>query len=105
MNENPSNIEELLGHRQKRRKIINRLSRVEGHIRGIKQMSDEGRPCTEVLVQLAAVRSAVDEIARLVLENHLELCLWEAASHPSTEEVWKEAKAGLDMFLSSRRFH
>jgi DNA-binding FrmR family transcriptional regulator len=105
MSERCSEIEEMISHRSERRKIINRLSRVEGHIRGIKQMSEEGRPCTEVLVQLAAVRSAVDEVARLVLENHLKLCVWESAHHSNTEEIWDEARKGLQMFLGSRRFH
>ncbi|MBN1314449.1 MAG: metal-sensing transcriptional repressor [Anaerolineales bacterium] len=98
-------IEETLGHYEERRKIIDRLSMVEGHVRGIKKMSDEGRPCTEVLVQLAAVRSAIDEVGRLLLENHIKLCVFEAAGETDPEEQWQEAKAGLDMFLGSRRFH
>ncbi len=92
-------------HHERRKKIINRLSRVEGHIRAIKQMQEEGRSCPDILVQLAAVRSAVDEAARLVLENHMELCLWQAAGSSNPEDLWKEAKMGLDMFLGSRHFH
>ncbi len=99
----PSNPQEL--HHLRRKQIINRLSRVEGHIRAIKRMEEEGRSCPDILVQLAAVRSAVDEAARLVLENHMELCLWQAAGKSNPEDLWKEAKMGLDMFLGSRHFH
>lgn len=105
MSEEITPVEESLGHFQERRKIMDRLSMVEGHVRGIKKMSDEGRPCTEVLVQLAAVRSAIDEVGRLLLENHVKLCVYEAANEGSADEQWLEAKAGLDMFLGSRRFH
>ncbi|NET91200.1 MAG: metal-sensitive transcriptional regulator, partial [Kamptonema sp. SIO1D9] len=57
------------------RKIINRLSRIEGHIRGIKTMVNESRPCPEVLVQIAAVRGALDRVARIILDEHLSECI------------------------------
>ncbi|MEM9164497.1 MAG: metal-sensitive transcriptional regulator, partial [Cyanobacteria bacterium P01_F01_bin.4] len=47
--------------------IVNRLSRIEGHIRGVKTMVQEDRPCPDVLVQVAAVRGALDRVARLIL--------------------------------------
>ena len=45
------------------KRIVNRLSRIEGHVRGIKTMVHEGRPCPDVLVQVAAVRGALDRVA------------------------------------------
>ena len=50
------------------RRLVNRLSRIEGHVRGIKTMVQENRPCPEVLVQVAAVRGALDRVARIILD-------------------------------------
>ncbi len=57
------------------RRLVNRLSRIEGHVRGIKTMVQENRPCPEVLVQVAAVRGALDRVARIFLDEHLTECI------------------------------
>ena len=82
------------------RKIVNRLSRIEGHIRGIKTMVNESRPCPEVLVQIAAVRGAIDRVARIILDEHLSECLARAAKDGNIEVEIEELKAALDRFLS-----
>ena len=81
------------------RSIINRLSRLEGHIRGIKTMVQESRPCPDVLVQIAAVRGALDRVARLILDEHLTECIGRAAQAGNIEVEIKELKAALDRFL------
>jgi DNA-binding FrmR family transcriptional regulator len=81
------------------RKIVNRLSRVEGHIRGIKSMVKESRPCPEVLIQIAAVRGALDRVARLILDEHLSECIGRAAQEGNIEAEIEELKAALDRFL------
>lgn len=81
------------------RRIINRLSRVEGHIRGIKSMVQESRPCPEVLVQLAAVRGALNRVSRIILDEHLTECVGRAAREGNIEEELAELKAALDRFL------
>jgi len=81
------------------RKIINRLSRIEGHIRGVKTMLEEGRPCPEVLIQVAAVRGAVDKVARIILDEHLTECIGRAAKDGNIEEEIEDLKAALDRFL------
>ena len=85
-------------HRQ-RRAVVNRLSRIEGHIRSIKQMVEEGRDCADVLIQLSAVRSAIEKAGRVVLEDHLESCLFHAGVVPEESEVWSGIKEALDVFL------
>jgi CsoR family transcriptional regulator, copper-sensing transcriptional repressor len=82
------------------RKIINRLSRIEGHIRGIKTMVTESRPCPEVLVQIAAVRGALDRVARVILDEHLSECVARAAQEGNIESEIEELKEALDRFLS-----
>ena len=81
------------------RSLVNRLSRIEGHIRGIKTMVQENRPCPDVLVQVAAVRGALDRVARLILDEHLTECIARAAEEGNIEVEIKELKAALDRFL------
>lgn len=81
------------------RSIVNRLSRIEGHIRGIKTMVQESRPCPDVLVQIAAVRGALDRVARMILDEHLTECIARAAQEGNIEVEIKELKAALDRFL------
>ncbi len=60
--------------------VLNRLSRAIGHLESVKRMVEDGRDCTEVLVQLAAVRSALSSTARVILKDHLEHCVGDANS-------------------------
>ena len=85
-------------HKQTRA-IVNRLSRIEGHIRSIKGMVEEGRDCSDILMQIAAVRSAIDKVGRVVLEDHLESCLFEGGVLPDKDEIWAGVKEALDVYL------
>jgi CsoR family transcriptional regulator, copper-sensing transcriptional repressor len=82
-----------------RKQILNRLSRLEGHIRGIKTMVQNDRPCPEVLVQVAAVRGALDRVSRIILDEHLTECIARAAKEGNIEMEIEELKAALDRFL------
>ncbi len=81
------------------RRIVNRLSRIEGHIRGIKTMVQESRPCPDVLVQIGAVRGALNRVARIILDEHLTECIGRAAEDGNIEVEIEELKAALDRFL------
>jgi len=81
------------------RQIVNRLSRIEGHIRGIKSMVQESRPCPDVLIQVAAVRGALDRVARIILDEHLTQCIARAANEGNMQAEIEELKAALDRFL------
>jgi CsoR family transcriptional regulator, copper-sensing transcriptional repressor len=80
--------------------ILNRLSRIEGHIRGIKSMVQESRPCPDVLVQIAAVRGALDRVARMILDEHLSECIVRAAEAGNIELELAELRTALDRFLA-----
>ncbi len=84
---------------ESQRKVVNRLSRIEGHIRGIKTMVQSDRPCPDVLVQVAAVRGALDRVARMILDEHLTQCIARAAKEGNIENEIEELKAALDRFL------
>jgi DNA-binding FrmR family transcriptional regulator len=76
--------------------VVNRLSRIEGHIRSIKRMVEEERDCSDILIQIAAVRSAIDKVARVVLEDHLESCLFHTGMAPEDDEIWLGVKEAFD---------
>ncbi len=61
--------------------VINRISRASGHLEAIKKMVEEERDCSEILIQLAAVRSAINSIGKIVLADHMEHCIAEAVEH------------------------
>ncbi len=79
--------------------VTNRLSRIEGHVRAIKTMVQEDRDCPQVLIQIAAVRGALDRVARMILDEHLTACVARAAHAGNIEQEIEELKAALDRFL------
>jgi DNA-binding FrmR family transcriptional regulator len=81
------------------RRVVNRLSRIEGHVRGIKSMVESDRACPDVLIQIAAVRGALDRVARMILDEHLTQCIARAAEEGNIEAEIEELKAALDRFL------
>lgn len=96
--------DEISGHphihsQESLRKIINRLSRIEGHVRGIKTMVQESAACPDVLMQIAAVRGALDRVARIILDEHLTECIARAAKEGNISDEIEELKAALDRFL------
>lgn len=60
-----------------KQKILNRMNRIEGQVKGIKKMIDEDQYCDEVLTQIAAVRSALSAVAQSLFEAHLNSCILE----------------------------
>ena len=60
---------------EERRKLINRLKRVEGQIRGIKGMVEKDIYCTDILIQVAAVTAALNGFSRELLGNHIRTCV------------------------------
>lgn len=60
------------------KRVSNRLARAIGHLESVKKMVEEGRDCSEVLIQLAAVRSAINNTGKVILKDHLEHCVADA---------------------------
>lgn len=86
-------------HKHVNRKIIHRLSRIEGHVHSIKEMVASGRDCAEVLIQMAAVRSALDRAGRAILEDHLEHCIGEALDEGKGQKAIDDLKVALKHFI------
>ena len=64
------------------RKIVNRLRRVEGQVRGLERMVADGRECGEVLTQIAAIHAALDGVALGLVSRHAERCLADPGADP-----------------------
>ena len=58
--------------------VVNRLARAIGHLNKVKRMVEEGYDCGEVLIQLAAVRSAIDNTGKVILNDHIRHCMVDA---------------------------
>ena len=61
--------------------VLNRMSRAIGHMEAVKRMVEDGRDCSEVLIQIAAVRSAINNIGKIILEDHISHCIVDAVEH------------------------
>jgi len=84
---------------KKREDVIKRLARIEGHLRGVRRMVEEDKSCPEVLLQLAAVRAALDKVSRMVFEDHVETCVSKAIKEGTGESAVAELKEALARFL------
>ena len=60
--------------------VLNRLARAIGNLESVKKMVEDGRDCSEVLIQLAAVRSALDNTGKVILKDHMRHCMVDAVA-------------------------
>lgn len=67
-----------------------RLNRIGGQIEGLKKMIAEGRPCVEVLTQLASVQEALRGLTKLMMRNYLENCATAAIRSKASDEIYDE---------------
>jgi CsoR family transcriptional regulator, copper-sensing transcriptional repressor len=66
--------------------IIKRLRRVEGQIKGIQRMIENEQQCNDILIQIAAVRAAINKVGGLILENYSKKCITTAAQNNFEDE-------------------
>ena len=75
-------------HSQEEKKaVMNRLSKAIGHLESVKRMVERDEDCSEVLIQLAAVRSAIHNTGKLVLKNRINHCIVEAVEEQDQEAI------------------
>lgn len=79
--------------------MILRLKRAEGHLAGVRKMVEGGADCSKILIQIAAVRAALDATARVVLADHVESCLHDAQANGNTEAAWADLRKALESFI------
>ena len=87
------------GHIHENQKaVVNRLARAIGHLEKVKRMVEEGYDCAEVLVQLAAVRSALDNTGKVILKDHMRHCLVDAVT-AGDEDAIEDLYLAIDKFM------
>ncbi len=83
---------------QQTKAVLNRMSKIIGHMEAVKTMVENGRDCSEVLIQLAAVKSAIGGVSRVILKDHIDHCIVDAVRENDTEAI-EELKKAIDKFL------
>ena len=78
--------------------VVNRLARAIGHLNKVKRMVEEGHDCADVLVQLAAVRSALDNTGKVILNDHIRHCMVDAVQM-GDEQAVDELCSAIDKFM------
>ena len=74
-------------HHPNKKKVVNRLARIIGHLKGIKTMVEDDVDCSEILIQLSAVRSALNNTGKIILTDHINHCLIHAYEENDTEMI------------------
>ena len=67
--------------------VLNRLSRAIGHLESVKRMVERDEDCSEVLIQLSAVRNAINNTGKVIMKNHISHCIVEAIEQDDLEAV------------------
>ena len=78
--------------------VLNRLSRAIGHLESVKKMVERGEDCADVLIQLAAVRSALTSTGKIILKDHIEHCIV-AAVQNGDQEPMEQLKKAIEQFI------
>ena len=73
--------------------VLNRMARLIGHLQSTKRMIEDGRDCSEVLIQLSAVDAAIKAVQRIILKDHLEHCIVDAVKDGDTAALERLNKA------------
>lgn len=83
---------------QHTKEVTNRLAKAIGHLQKVKQMVEDGDDCSDVLIQLAAVKSALNNTGKLILKDHLEHCIVHAVEN-GDEKMLDELNTAIDKFI------
>ena len=67
--------------------LLNRLSRIEGQVRGIKRMVEEDYYCTDILIQVSAITAALNSFKKILLSNHIHTCVAEDIRNGKDETI------------------
>ena len=79
---------EVHGHvHENTQAVLNRLSRAIGHLESVRKMVENGRDCSEVLIQIAAVRAAITNIGKVILQDHIQHCIVDAVEHDDEQAL------------------
>ena len=82
-----------------KKNLLSRLRRIEGQVKGLQRMLEDDKYCVDILIQIAAVRAAINKVGALIVENHMLTCLEKAAEEGRSEEMIEEFTTVLSKFI------
>ena len=78
--------------------VLNRMSRAIGHMNAVKKMIEDGRDCSDVLIQLSAIKSEITGVSKVILKDHIDHCIVDAVKD-NDEEAIENLKKAIDKLL------
>ena len=78
--------------------VLNRMARLIGHLESTKKMIEDGRDCSEVLIQLSAVDAAIKAVGRIILKDHIQHCIVDAVRN-GDEQAIKNLNKAIEQFI------
>lgn len=85
-------------HHSETQSVINRLARAIGHLEKVKKMVEDGSECSEVLIQLAAVKAAINNTGKVILKDHINHCVKDAVL-TGDQKVLDDLGNAIDRFI------
>lgn len=82
----------------KKKAVLNRLSRAIGHLESVRRMVEDGKECAEVLIQLSAVKAALNNTGKVILQDHIEHCIADAVREGDVQAL-EELNKAIDRFM------
>lgn len=77
---------------------LNRMSRAIGHFQSVKKMVEDGRDCSDILIQLSAVKAEIEGISKVILKDHIDHCVIDAIKENDEESI-KKLKGAIDRLI------
>ena len=78
--------------------VLNRMSRAIGHMNAVKKMIEEGRDCSDVLIQLSAIKSEITGVSKVILKDHIDHCIVDAVKENDADAI-ENLKGAIDKLL------
>ena len=78
--------------------VLNRMSRAIGHMNAVKKMIEDGRDCSDVLIQLSAIKSEITGVSKVILKDHIDHCIVDAVKD-NNEDAIENLKGAIDKLL------
>jgi len=94
----PAGNKEIPHIHTEKKAVLNRMAKAIGHMESIKRMIEDDRDCSEVLVQLSAVKAAINNTGKIILQDHISHCIVHAAQDGDWGAV-EELNKAIDRFI------
>ena len=78
--------------------VLNRMSRAIGHMNAVKKMIEDGRDCSDVLIQLSAIKSVITGVSKVILKDHIDHCIVDAVKE-NDEDAIENLKGAINKLL------